>query len=72
MLAVQVGEMCFIEVTLRVSFELPDVPEAPAVPLELVLGVVVPLTWILWPTCSLHFEVSPLSCQVLPELSVSV
>ena len=71
LLGVQVLEICFIEVRLRVSFELPVLP-APPVPLEPEVGDVVPLISTLCPTCSVSLEVSPLTCQVLPELSVIV
>jgi hypothetical protein len=50
--------------------ELGAVPVVPLLDAELLLSV--PITRMWWPTWSLNFEVSPESCQVLPDWSVNV
>ena len=61
-----------MEVTFSVFCSL-ELPELPMLPFDSELpDEVVPLISTVWPTCSLSLEVSPDSCQVLPEESVSV
>ena len=67
--------MCFMEVTLSVGCELEpfELPAPPVLPLDSEPpDEVVPLISTVWPTCSVSLEVSPVSCQVLPEESVRV
>ena len=65
--------MCLTELTSIDCGEELVCPIAPLPPLDDVeADVVVPVILIVWPTCSLSFEVSPVSAMLFPWLSVRV